>query len=60
MSPRALTVLMPFYTPFYAPLAAGAALGHFRDEGLDVRWQPAATFGKSASRLSSTEASRSR
>jgi len=48
MSPRALTVLMPFYTPFYAPLAAGAALGHFREEGLDVRWQPAATFGKSA------------
>jgi NitT/TauT family transport system substrate-binding protein len=48
MSPRALTVLMPFYTPFYAPLAAGAALGHFRAEGLDVRWQPAATFGKSA------------
>ena len=47
MSPRALTVLMPFYTPFYAPLAAGAALGHFREEGLDVRWQPAATFGKS-------------
>jgi len=48
MSPRALTVLMPFYTPFYAPLAAGAALGHFREEGLDVRWQPAAAYGKSA------------
>jgi NitT/TauT family transport system substrate-binding protein len=48
MSLRALTVLMPFFTPFYAPLAAGAALGHFREEGLDVRWQPAAAFGKSA------------
>jgi NitT/TauT family transport system substrate-binding protein len=43
-----MTVLMPFYTPFYAPLAAGVALGHFREEGLDVRWQPAAAFGKSA------------
>ena len=43
-----MTVLMPFYTPFYAPLAAGAALGHFREEGLDVKWQPAARFGKSA------------
>jgi NitT/TauT family transport system substrate-binding protein len=42
-----MTVLMPFYTPFYAPLAAGAALGHFREEGLDVRWQTAAAFGKS-------------
>ena len=31
----------------YAPLAAGAALGHFRGEGLDVRWQTAAAFGKS-------------
>jgi len=39
---------MPFHTPFYAPLAAGAALGHFGEEGLDVRWQAAATFGKSA------------
>jgi NitT/TauT family transport system substrate-binding protein len=48
MSLRPMTVLMPFYTPFYAPLAAGAALGHFREEGLDVRWQPAARFGKSA------------
>jgi NitT/TauT family transport system substrate-binding protein len=48
MSPRALTVLMPFHTPFYAPLAAGAALGHFREEGLEVKWQAAATFGKSA------------
>jgi NitT/TauT family transport system substrate-binding protein len=46
MSLRALTVLMPFHTPFYAPLAAGAALGHFRDEGLEVRWQAAAAFGK--------------
>ena len=43
-----MTVLMPFYTPFYAPLAAGAALGHFREERLDVKWQPAAAFGKSA------------
>src|SRR6266852_4909001 len=48
MSLRPMTVLMPFYTPFYAPLAAGAGLGHFREEGLDVRWQPAAAFGKSA------------
>jgi NitT/TauT family transport system substrate-binding protein len=48
MTLRPLTVLMPFFTPFYAPLAAGATLGHFREEGLDVRWQPAATFGKSA------------
>lgn len=47
MTLRPLTVLMPFYTPFYAPLAAGAALGHFREEGLDVRWQTAAAFGKS-------------
>lgn len=47
MTLRPLTVLMPFYTPFYAPLAAGAALGHFREEGLDVRWQAAAVFGKS-------------
>jgi NitT/TauT family transport system substrate-binding protein len=44
---RPMTVLMPFHTPFYAPLAAGAALGHFRDEGLDVRWQAAAAYGKS-------------
>lgn len=44
---RPLTVLMPFFTPFYAPLAAGTALGHFREEGLGVRWQPAAVFGKS-------------
>jgi len=48
MSLRPMTVLMPFYTPFYAPLAAGAALGHFREEGLDVKWQPAVRFGKSA------------
>ena len=47
MTLRPLTVLMPFYTPFYAPLAAGAALGHFREEGLDVTWMPAAAFGKS-------------
>jgi len=48
MSLRPMTVLMPFYTPFYAPLAAGVALGHFREEGLDVKWQPAVRFGKSA------------
>ena len=47
MSFRPLTVLMPFYTPFYAPLPAGVGLGHFREEGLDVRWQSAASFGKS-------------
>jgi NitT/TauT family transport system substrate-binding protein len=47
MTLRPLTVLMPFYTPFYAPLAASVALGHFREEGLDVRWQTAAAFGKS-------------
>src|SRR5258705_4928244 len=38
---------MPFYTPFYTPLAAGAALGHFREEGLDVKWMAAAAYGKS-------------
>jgi NitT/TauT family transport system substrate-binding protein len=43
---RHLTVLMPFHTPFYAPLAAGVALGHFRDEGLDVSSPSAAAFGK--------------
>ena len=47
MSLRPLTVLMPFYTPFYTPLAAGAALGHFREEGLEVTWQAAAAYGKS-------------
>jgi len=47
VSLRPLTVLMPFYTPFYTPLAAGAALGHFREEGLEVTWQPAAAYGKS-------------
>jgi NitT/TauT family transport system substrate-binding protein len=47
VSLRPLTVLMPFYTPFYTPLAAGAELGHFREEGLDVTWQAAATYGKS-------------
>ena len=41
-----LTVLMPFHTPFYTPLAAGVALGHFRDVGLDVTAVPAAAFGK--------------
>ena len=43
---RRLTVLMPFHTPFYTPLAAGVALGHFRDAGLEVTAVPAATFGK--------------
>lgn len=43
---RRLTVLMPFHTPFYTPLAAGVALGHFRDAGLDVTAVPAAAFGK--------------
>src|SRR5262245_4305610 len=46
MADRRLTVLMPFHTPFYAPLPAGVALGHFRDEGLDVTATSAATFGK--------------
>jgi NitT/TauT family transport system substrate-binding protein len=41
-----LVMLMPFHTPFYAPLPAGIALGHFREEGLDVRAVPASTFGK--------------
>jgi NitT/TauT family transport system substrate-binding protein len=41
-----LTVLMPFDTPFYTPLAAGVALGHFADTGLDVAAVPAAVFGK--------------
>ena len=45
---RPMTVLMPFHTPFYAPLAAGAALGHFRDEGLAVIVKPAAAFGGNA------------
>ncbi|MGH7413044.1 MAG: ABC transporter substrate-binding protein [Candidatus Rokuibacteriota bacterium] len=44
---RRLTVLMPFQTPFYAPLAAGVALGHFREEGLNVAAVAAAIFGKS-------------
>jgi NitT/TauT family transport system substrate-binding protein len=43
---RRLTVLMPFHTPFYAPLPAGVALGHFRDEGLEVASVSAAAFGK--------------
>ncbi len=43
---RRLTVLMPFHTPFYTPLAAGVALGHFRDAGFEVTAVPAATFGK--------------
>src|SRR5215831_7765516 len=43
---RRMTVLMPFHTLFYAPLAAGVALGHFADEGLDVSAMPAARFGK--------------
>jgi NitT/TauT family transport system substrate-binding protein len=44
---RPLTVPMPFQTPFYAPLAAGAALGHFRDEGLEVTVRSAGAVGKS-------------
>jgi len=44
---RPMTVLMPFYTPFYTPLAAGVALGHFRQESLDVTWRAAATYGTS-------------
>jgi NitT/TauT family transport system substrate-binding protein len=43
---RRLTVLMPFHTPFYAPLPAGVALGHFRDEGLEITSVSAAAFGK--------------
>ena len=43
---RRLTVLMPFHTPFYAPLPAGVALGHFRDEQLEVAVVPAPVFGK--------------
>ena len=43
---RRLTVLMPFHTPFYAPLPAGVALGHFRDEGLNVTTMAAGAFGK--------------
>ena len=43
---RRLTVLMPFHTPFYTPLAAGVALGHFQEEGLDVLAVPAPVFGK--------------
>ncbi len=46
MAHRRMTVLMPFHTPFYTPLSAGAALGHFADEGLDVTVVPAAAFGK--------------
>jgi NitT/TauT family transport system substrate-binding protein len=45
-----LTVLMPFDTPFYTPLAAGVALGHFADAGLDVAAVPAAVFGKATIR----------
>jgi len=43
-----MTVLMPFHTPFYTPLAAGAALGHFAAEELDVTVMPAARYGTSA------------
>jgi len=46
MTHRPMTVLMPFHTPFYTPLAAGAALGHFADQELDVTVVPAAAFGK--------------
>jgi len=47
MPPRPMTVLMPFHTPFYTPLAAGAALGHFAAEDLDVTVMPAARYGTS-------------
>ena len=43
-----MTVLMPFHTPFYTPLAAGAALGHFAAEDLDVTVMPAVRYGTSA------------
>jgi NitT/TauT family transport system substrate-binding protein len=43
-----MTVLMPFHTPFYAPVAAGAALGHFAQEGLEVEVRAAAAYGKPA------------
>ena len=46
MTRHPMTVLLPFDTPFYAPLPAGVALGHFADEGLDVKAMPAAAFGK--------------
>jgi hypothetical protein len=55
---RALTVLMPFHTPFYAPLAAGVALGHFADAGLDISAVPA-RFGKGRCRRCWTATSRS-
>ncbi len=48
MGARRLTVPMPFPTPFYAPLAAGAALGHFADEGFDVTVTTAGALGKGA------------
>jgi NitT/TauT family transport system substrate-binding protein len=48
MPSRRMTVVMPFHTPFYAPLSAGAALGHFADEGLDVEVLAASAFGKAA------------
>src|SRR5262245_30027656 len=48
MSPRSLTVPMPFDTPFYAPLPAGVALGHFADEGLAVSVAPVTALGKPA------------
>ncbi len=47
MTSQRMTVLMPFHTPFYAPLAAGVALGHFADQGLDVTAMAAERFGKS-------------
>lgn len=43
---RRMTVLIPFQTPFYAPLPAGVALGHFRDEGLEITAISATAFGK--------------
>src|SRR5262249_31802420 len=32
---------MPCHAPFYAPPAAGVALGHFADAGLDITAVPA-------------------
>jgi len=46
MARRPMTVLLPFDTPFYAPLPAGVSLGHFAEEGLDVKAMSAAAFGK--------------
>ena len=58
MTHRRMTVLMPFHTPFYTPLAAGAALGHFADEGLDVTVIPAPPSESPRSPRCSTATSR--